>query len=161
MSRCPLSLGLLAAATIVACSGSEGLSPAPDENPGTRQDTAYASPAPTPPAPAPVVSSFTLTGTIVGHEPGADTTRVVAVPNAGVALVKIAGVDGDTLKPSVPVTSTTADAAGKFKIENLPPAYYRIDVTAPDGSPYDNGVWGVGPARQSEVSVYIALRRKS
>jgi hypothetical protein len=85
---------------------------------------------------------------------------VVPVPNAGVTLVKIAGVDGDTLVPNVTITSAATDTAGKFRLENLAPAYYRIDVTAPAGSPYLDGVWGTGPARQSEVTVYIALRRK-
>jgi hypothetical protein len=163
MSRYTLNLGvIIGAVTIVACSGSDPLKPSPGTTAdGFNRDTAIAT-SPTPPSqpPAPVVSSFALSGTIVGHEPGADTTRVVAVPNATVTLVKIAGVNGDTLVPSVTVTSATTDAAGKFRIENLAPAYYRIDVAAPAGSVYQNGVWGVGPARETEVTVYIALARK-
>jgi hypothetical protein len=163
MHRHLLALSVLAAAvTIGACSGTEQLSPAPT-NDGTSHgsDTAVVTTGPKPPTPPPVVSSFALAGTVVGHEAGMDTTKVSPVPNASVTLVKVAEVDGDTLKPSVTVASTTTDAAGKFRLENLPPAYYVVSVTAPAGSPYLDGGWGIGPARQTEVTVYIALRRKA
>jgi hypothetical protein len=158
-----LILSLAAATAMIAgCSGTENLSPAPTSN-GKSQgsDTAVVTTGPKPTSPAPVVASFALSGTVVGHEPGADTTNVVPVPNAAVTLVKIAGVEGDTLVPSVTAASTTTDAQGKFRLENLPPAYYRVDVAAPAGSPFLDGSWGVGPARDVEVSVYIALRRKN
>jgi len=160
MYKPTLRIGLLAGLTaIVACSASEGLSPAPNAD-SKGSDTAVVTTGSKPQTPPPVVSSFTLSGVVSGHEPGLDTTKVEPVANATVTLVKIADVDGDTLKPSVTVTSATTDGAGSFRIENLAPAYYRIDVTAPVGSAYLDGVWGIGPARQSEVSVYIALRRK-
>jgi hypothetical protein len=105
----------------------------------------------------PIVSSFTLAGTVGGHDAGPDTTKVVPVPNASVTLVMVAAVNGDTLRPNVTVGSTTTDATGALRFENLAPAYYRIDVTAPAGSPYANGGWAIGPARQSEVSISINL----
>lgn len=77
-----------------------------------------------------MVSSFALSGVISGHDAGPDTTNVTALPNATVILVKVAGVNGDTLMPSVTVASTTTDAAGKYRLENLAPAYYRIDIVS-------------------------------
>jgi hypothetical protein len=168
MLRTILAVGAVTlAAAAAACSGSEPLSPAPTTDHQTgggsihNSDTAIVSGPQKPPPPLPpVVASFALSGTVYGHEAGVDTTRAVAVPNATVALVKIAGVEGDTLVPSVSVASTTTDGQGAFRIENLPPAYYRIDVTAPAGSPFQNTTSGIGPARENEMKIYISLTRK-
>ena len=154
-----------AAVIIGACSGGESLSPAPSTDlrggGGTHSgDTAVVSGPSTPPEVPPVVASFALSGNVFGHEVGPDTSQVVPVANAQLTLVKIAGVNGDTLVPSVTVTSTTTDARGSYRVENLAPAYYRIDVTAPAGSPFANGGSGIGPARQTEVTLNVSLARK-
>ena len=159
-------LVLLATAAIAACSGMESLSPGPtsDKQGGGSShgdDTAVVTgPSKTPPPPPDVVSSFALSGVISGHESGPDTTRIVPLANASVTLVKVGEVTGDTLRPSVTVASTTTDAQGTYRLANLAPAYYRVDVTPPADSPYLNAVGGVGPARQTEVKLDIALARK-
>jgi hypothetical protein len=159
-------LVLLVTAAIAACSGVESLSPAPtsDQQGGGsshHDDTAVVTGPSTPPTPPPgIVSSFSLSGVISGHEAGADTTRVVPLPNATVTLVKVGDVTGDTLSPSVTVASTTTDAQGAYRLSELAPAYYRVDVTAPAGSPYLNATGGIGPAREVEVTLSIALPRK-
>jgi len=160
------SLGAVTAAVIIgACSGSESVSPTPftdlQGGGGTHSgDTAVVSGPSKPPEVPPVVASFALSGTVFGHEAGLDTTQVSAVPDAQLTLVKIAGVNGDTLVPSVTIKSTTTDARGTYRLENLAPAYYRIDVAAPAGSPFANGVSGIGPARQTEITLNISLARK-
>lgn len=154
---------LVAITTIVAACSADSLDPAPspDLRTGAKgSDTAIVSGPQTPPQAPPVVASFNLSGVVSGMEAGADTTRQSPLPDAGVTLVKVAGVDGDTLKPSVTVASTTTDANGAYRLENLPPAYYRIDYTAPAGSPFSDRTWGVGPARETEIKVNIALARK-
>jgi len=159
-------LVLLATAAAAACSGMGPLSPAPtsDKQGGSSShgdDTAVVTGPSKPPTPPPdVVSSFALSGVISGHEPGADTMRIVPVASATVTLVKVGDVTGDTLKPSVTVASTTTDAQGAYRLANLAPAYYRVDVTAPANSPYQNAVGGIGPARATEVTLSIALARK-
>lgn len=158
-------VAVTAAVIVGACSGSESLSPAPSTDlrggGGTHSgDTAIVSGPSKPPEVPPVVASFALSGTVFGHEAGPDTTQVSAVPNAQLTLVKIAGVNGDTLVPSITVTSTTTDARGTYRLENLAPAYYRIDVTAPAGSVFANGTSGIGPARQTEITLNISLARK-
>lgn len=157
-------LVLLATAAVAACSGMDPLSsPTSDKQGGSSHgsDTAVVSGPSKPATPPPdVVSSFALSGVISGHEPGADTTRIVPVANATVTLVKVGDVTGDTLKPSVTVASTTTDAQGAYRLANLAPAYYRVDVTAPANSPYQDAVGGIGPARQVEVQLSIALARK-
>jgi len=165
MQRTHWSLATVTLALVIgACSGSESLSPAPStdlEGGGTHHgDTAIVTGPSTPRQVPPVVASFSLSGTVYGHEAGPDTTQVVGVPNAQLTLVKIAGVNGDTLVPSVTVTSTSADASGAYRVANLAPAYYRIDVTAPAGSPYANGGSGIGPARKTEITLNISLARK-
>lgn len=162
-----IAVAVFLAAAAGACSGSEPLSPAPttDAQGGAGSihngDTAVVSGPQKPPPPTPpVVASFALSGIISGHEPGTDTTKVSAVPNATITLVKVAGVEGDTLVPSVTTASTTTDAQGAFRLGNLAAAYYRIDVTAPAGSPFQNATAGIGPARESEVKVYVSLMRK-
>jgi hypothetical protein len=147
---------------LAACSGSEPLSPAPttDRQGGTpSHDTAVVSGPTKPSSPPPVVASFALSGAVYGHEPGADTMQVVVVPNVRLTLVKVGEVTGDTLINSVTVASTTTDAQGAYRIENLPPAYYRVDVVPPVGSPDMNATSGVGPAREAEVKLYISLAR--
>ena len=159
-----LSLTMLVAiSTIVAACSADSLDPAPspDLRTGTKgSDTAIVSGPQTPPQLPPVVASFNLSGVVSGMEPGTDTTKQSPLPNAGVTLVKVAGVDGDTLKPSVTVARTTTDANGAYRLENLPAAYYRIDYTAPDGSPFSDRSWGTGPARATEIKINIALERK-
>jgi hypothetical protein len=86
--------------------------------------------------------------------------HTVRVSGATITLVKIATVDGDTLTPSVTTATTTTDAQGAYRIENLAPAYYNIAVTPPAGSPYATGTSGIGPAREVEVSVFVLLARK-
>ena len=153
---------VVVATTIFACSGSEPLKPAPSDQHGGAHgsDTAIVSGPSTPPPVQPVVSSFALSGTVFGHEPGPDTMHVVLVPNATLTLVKVAGVNGDTLVPSVTVASATTNAQGAYRLENLAPAYYRIDVTAPAGSRYANTTSGIGPARETEVRWSVSLPLK-
>ena len=159
-------LVLLVTAAVAACSGMEPLSPAPtsDKQGGSTShgdDTAVVTGPSRPPTPPPdIVSSFALSGLISGHEPGPDTTRIVPLANATVTLVKVGEVTGDTLEPSVTVARTTTDAQGAYRIANLAPAYYRVDVTAPANSPYLDAVGGLGPAREAEMKLNIALARK-
>ena len=156
---------LLVTAAVAACSGMDSLSPNPtsDKQGGGSShgdDTAVVTGPSKLPPPPDVVSSFALSGVISGHEPGADTTRIVPLPNATVTLVKVGDVTGDTLKPSVTVASTTTDAQGAYRLANLAPAYYRVDITAPAGSSYLDAVSGVGPAREDEVKLSVTLARK-
>ena len=153
-----------AAAALAGCSAS-GLEPAPSTDvqgagAGKGSDTTITSGPQTQPPQPPVVSSFALSGTVNGMEPGTDTTRQAPLPNVGVTLVKTMTVDGDTLTPSVTVATTTTDAQGKYRLENLAPAYYRIEFAAPTGSPFQDGAWAIAPARQTEIVVNVALARR-
>jgi hypothetical protein len=149
---------------LAACSGTETLSPAPttDQHGGsTHGDTAVVTGPQNPPPPQPpVVAKFALSGIVYGRAPGADTSTVVVLPNVSITLVKVGDVTGDTLTPSITVAATKTDAQGAYRIENLAPAYYRVDVTPPADSPFANGIGGVGPAREPEVKLYITLGRK-
>jgi hypothetical protein len=166
MRRPVLQLAIYAAAIVIgACSGTETLTPGPstDLNGGASQphDTSVTTGPQNPPQPPPpVVASFNLSGAIFGREPGADTMKTVAVPGAMITLVKVGEVDGDTLNPSITTATTRTDAQGAYRIENLAPAYYRIDITAPTGSPYENATTGIGPARETEIRVFVSLQRK-
>jgi hypothetical protein len=160
VDRAPLlaALASVAVAAFLACSG-DGFAPLATDDSAHVDTATVGGPMPKPPV-TPPVASFTLNGTVVGHEPGLDTMKVVAVPGAGVTLVRVADVDGDTLKPSVVVTTTTTDTQGHFRLENLPAAYYRVDVRAPEDSPFADGGWGVSLPTKSEVSIVIALQRR-
>lgn len=159
-----LILSSVAAATLAGCSGS-GLDPAPTGGPnaaGSKNggDTTITTGPQTPPQLPPIVSSFTLSGTLEGMEAGPDTTLQEAVPNAGVTLVKTMSVEGDTLRPSVTVGTTTTDAQGTYRFENVASAYYRVEFSAPAGSPFTDGAWGIGPAREPEIVLNATLTRK-
>ena len=162
-----LSLSLLAAVAMFAgggCSAS-GLDPSPSTDVKTTgsskgSDTAVTTSPQTPSQVPPIVSSFALSGTVSGMEPGTDTTRKSPLPNVGVKLVETMTVEGDTLSPTVTVATTTTDPQGAYRLENLAPAYYRIEFTAPAGSPFTDGAWAIGPARQTQIVVNVALVRK-
>ena len=160
-----LILSSVAAAAILAGCSAGGLDPAPSTDvhttgSGKGSDTAITTGPQTTPQLPPVVASFALSGTVQGMEPGADTTKQDPLPNAAVKLVKTMTVEGDTIAPSITVATTTTDAQGKYRLENLPPAYYRIEFSAPPGSPFADGAWAIGPARQTEIVVNVALARK-
>ena len=161
------SLPVVLLATIfatAACSGSDTLSPGPSTSlsGGSHgSDTTVTGGPQNPPPPLPpVVSSFNLSGIIFGHEPGADTMQTAPVAGAAITLVKVATVDGDTLNPSVTTATTTTDAQGAYRIESLAPAYYVISIGAPAGSPYENATSAIGPARATEIRVFVSLARK-
>ena len=148
------------AATIAACSG-DTLDPAPSPDlrargAGRGNDTTITTGPQTPPDVPPIVSSFALSGVVYFVELGTDTTRQSPLPNAGVTLVKTMTVAGDTLVPSVTMAHTTTDAQGAYRLENLPPAYYRIDFTAPPGSPFVDRAMGIGPARETACTAGTA-----
>lgn len=156
---------IIAAVAVLGCSA-DSLDPAPGTDTqhvraakGT--DTAITTNPQTPPQVPPVVSSFALSGVVYGLDVGPDTTHQTPLTNAKVTLVKVGSVNGDTLNPSVTITSTTTNAQGEYRLENLEPAYYRIDFTAPPSSPYGNSTRGIGPARETEIKVSVALGRKS
>ena len=162
-----LVLPSLAAAAMFAAGGcsASGLDPSPSTDVKTTGsnksgDTTVTTGPQTPPQVPPVVSSFALSGTVYGMEPGTDTSRRAPAPNVGVKLVKTMTVEGDTLTPSVTVATTTADANGAYRLENLAPAYYRVEFTAPAGSPFADGAWAIGPARQTEIVVNVSLAQK-
>ena len=159
-----LTITALAVAAVAACSA-DSLDPAPSTDARTTgakrgSDTAITTGPQTPPQLPPVVSSFNLSGIVYAMEPGTDTTRQGPLPNARVTLVKMMTVTGDTLAPSETITSTTTDAQGAYRMENLAPAYYRIDFSAPAGSPFVDRAMAIGPARETEITVNIALERK-
>jgi len=158
-----LTVAAFAVAAAAACSA-DSLDPAPSTDVQTTgakhgTDTAIATAPQTPPRLPPVVSSFNLSGVVYVMEPGTDTTRQVPLPNASVTLVKMMTVTGDTLVPSVTITSTTTDAQGAYRMENLAPAFYRIDFKAPVGSPFVDRALAIGPARETEIKVSVALQR--
>jgi len=158
-----LTVAAFAVAAAAACSA-DSLDPAPSTDVQTTgakhgTDTAIATGPQTPPQLPPGVSSFNLSGVVYAMEPGTDTTRQVPLPNASVTLVKMMTVTGDTLVPSVTITSTTTDAQGAYRLQNLAPAYYRIDFKAPAGSSFVDRAMAIGPARETEIKVSVALQR--
>ena len=158
-----LTVPAIAVAAGAACSA-DSLDPAPStdvQTTGTKRgtDTAIATGPQTPPQLPPVVSSFNLSGVVSVMEPGSDTTRQVPLPNATVTLVKMMTVTGDTLVPSVTITSATTDARGAYRMENLAPAYYRIDFKGPAASPFVDRSMAIGPARETEIKMSVGLER--
>lgn len=154
------------ALAIAACSGSETLVPGPSTSATggsahTNDTTVSSNPQSPPPSTPPVVAAFNLSGVISGREPGVDTMHTLPVAGATVTLVEIGTVNGDTLNPSITTSTTTTDAQGAYRMENLAPAYYRIDIVAPAGSPYENATSSIGPARQTEIKVSVSLARKT
>jgi hypothetical protein len=148
---------------LAGCSGSFDPAPSTDLGSGgstSGNDTTITTGPQTPSQLPPVVSSFNLSGTVFGMDGGTDTTRQTPLPNVSVKLVKTMSVQGDTLVPSVTVAAAITDAQGTYRVENLSPAYYRIEFGAPVGSPFMDGSSAIGPARETEIKMSVALPRK-
>ena len=163
----PHSVPLVILATVIgfaACSGTDTLSPVPSSSSSGgshgNDTTVSGGPENPPPPLPPIVASFNLSGTISGHQPGVDTMQTAPVAGATITLVRVADVNGDTLNPSITTASATTDAQGAYRIENLAPAYYVIQVGAPAGSPYEDATSAIPPARETEIKVFVSLARK-
>lgn len=162
--RYNMLIAAVSLAAMAACSA-DSLDPAPSTDVQTvgahpGGDTAITTNPQTPPSLPPVVPRFNLSGRVLFMELGTDTTRQSPLPNAGVTVVKVMTVEGDTLMPSVTIASTTTDGQGSYRFENLAPAYYRIDFHAPAGSPFLDRSMGIGPARETEITLSVGLERK-
>jgi len=124
--------------------------------------TAPVTPPPPPPdtgrGPAPV-ASFALNVVAVGLLPGADTSATEPVAGTTIQLTRVAGVDGDTLKPSVIVGTATTNSRGEASFKDVAGGYYTILATPPAGSPYKPSSAGFSPPRATEVNVRITMRR--
>ena len=124
--------------------------------------------APVPPPPPPPdtgrtlpqpVASFTLNLVTLGLLPGPDTAATEPVAGTTIKLTRVAGVNGDTLNPSVVVGTATSNARGEASFKDVPGGYYTILATPPAGSPYKSTTTGFGPPRTAEVNVRIVMRR--
>jgi hypothetical protein len=120
-------------------------------------------PLPPPPdtvvtVPAPV-SSFTLNVVTLGLLPGPDTLATEPVAGATITVTRVAGINGDTLNPSVSAGTAVTNTRGEASFRDLPGGYYTILATPPSGSPYRVTTWGLGAPRTSVVNVRIVLRR--
>ena len=134
-------------------STSQPTSPTAPVDPAPGPDTAV---SPPPPRPA----SFTVTGVAVGVESGMDTTRTVRVAGATARLYRVKAPDGSAVAETL-VGSAVADANGEFTFANLGSAYYRLDVTAPAGSPYVDGSVSIAPPWAMQIRIHVVLHRKS
>ena len=55
--------------------------------------------------------------------------------------------------------AATTDARGAYRMENLAPAYYRIDFKGPAASPFVDRSMAIGPARETEIKMSVGLER--
>jgi hypothetical protein len=122
-------------------------------------------PPPPPPPPRdtvpslpPPVASFTLNVTMVGLLGGTDTLATEPIVGATIRVVRFAGVNGDSLNPSVAAGSALTNTRGEVSFKDLPGGYYSILATPPAGSPYRSATIGLLPPRTSEVNVRIVSR---
>ena len=123
-------------------------------------------PPPPPPPPRdtvpslpPPVATFSLNVVMVGLLGGPDTLSTEPIVGATIKLTRWAGVNGDTLNPSVDAGTAVTNARGEVSFKDLPGGYYLIVATPPAGSPYRSSNIALLPPRTSEVNVRIVTRR--
>ena len=146
-------------------SGSDG-APSGDDSSSTSEPTSPT--APVDPAPGPdtamspppaLPASFTLNGVAAGVLSGTDTTQTVRVPGVTARLYRVRAADGSAVVETL-AGSAIADANGEFVFADVASAYYRIDVTAPDGGPYVDGSVSIPPPWATQIRVHVVLHRK-
>ena len=120
-------------------------------------------PAPLPPPPPPPVqgvAQFSMTVVAMGPIPGTDTSRTERIAGATVTLVRIGGINGDTLTTPVSAGSAITNANGEARFTDLAGGSYSIRVTPLASSAYAETLTGIGPPTLSDISVHVTLRRK-
>jgi hypothetical protein len=133
---------------------------------GTEQPaspTAPADPAPgsdtaiTPPPPRP--AAFTLEAVALGVQPGEDTTRTVRLAGVTARLYRVRAADGTAI-PEALIGSVVANGNGEMVFRDLSSAHYRLDVQAPPGGPYADGVVSIAPPWSAQIRIAVVLHRK-
>lgn len=121
-------------------------------------------PAPQPPptpTPQPALASFDLNASIVGAASGTDTTKIQPVAGAVVKLLRVGGVNGDSLSQSIDAGSAVSDANGAVSFKGLVGGSYTVSITPPADSPFAPSSTGFGPPRSSPAQFQFRLLRKS
>ena len=121
--------------------------------------TVIPAPPPPPPPPGPV-AEFNMTVVAMGPIPGTDTSRTERVAGATVTLMRIGGINGDTLTTPVNAGTAVTNANGEARFTQLVGGSYSIRVTPPASSPYAEILTGIGPPRVSDFSIHVTLPRK-
>ena len=119
-----------------------------------------APPPPPPPPPVQHVAEFNMTVVAMGAIPGTDTSRTERIPGATVTLMRIGGINGDTLATPVSAGSAVTNANGEARFTTLAGGSYSIRVTPPANSAYAETLTGIGAPTLSDISVHVTLRRK-
>jgi hypothetical protein len=128
-------------------------SPTAPAQPGPGPDTAV-----TPPPPLP--AAFSLTGVALGVEAGTDTTRTIRLSGVTARLYRVKAADGGATAETL-VGTAVADASGEFVFRDIASAYYRLDVVAPAGGPYQDGSVAIAPPWSTDIRAHVVLHRKS
>jgi hypothetical protein len=113
-------------------------------------------PQPTPNAP---VAHFNLKVIALGAIVGADTSGAEKVAGAAVTVVRVGGIQGDTLATPETLGTGTTDANGEAAFAQLPGGFYTIRITPPAGSPYSETQSALFPPRYDNISVSVTMRR--
>jgi hypothetical protein len=106
-----------------------------------------------------IVRAFDLVVTVVGADPSGDTLQTVRLSGARVTLSRFASLPDSGSVPDAVISTRRTGRDGQVVFHRLQPAWYRVDVEPPAGSPYLPGSALVAPARSTSVSVQVLLSR--
>jgi hypothetical protein len=116
-------------------------------------------PPPPPPTQTAPVAEFNMTVVAFGRIPGTDTSHTERVSGSTITLSRVGGVSGDTLSTPQAAGSAVADANGEAKFTKLAGGSYTIKIVPPAGSAYLATQTGIGPPRQSDITVHVTMQR--
>lgn len=105
------------------------------------------------------VRTFALVVTVVGADSSGDTTQTARVAGARVTLYRFASLPDSASQPNGVIRGRRTNQEGRVIYSRLRPAWYRVVVEPPVGSPYGPGSALVAPATSERVPVQVLLPR--
>jgi hypothetical protein len=105
------------------------------------------------------VRAFDLIVTVVGAGSSGDTTQTVPLHGARVTLFRYGSLPDSTSAPNAVIAGRPTGPNGTVTFHRLLPAWYRVAVDPPRGSPYVTGSALVAPATTPQIAVQVLLLR--
>lgn len=106
-----------------------------------------------------IVRAFALVVTVVGADSSGDTTQTARIARARVTLYRYASLPDSASQPNGVLRGRLTNQEGVVTYHRLRPAWYRVVVEPPAGSPYRPASALVAPATSERVPVQVLLPR--
>lgn len=103
------------------------------------------------------VRAFDLVVTVVGADSGGDTLQTVRLQGARVRLLRFDSLPDSSSVPNSVTPARPTNRNGMVTFHQLRPAWYKLEVSPPNGTTYGTGSALVAPATSPVIPVQVLL----